>query len=104
MFRLSEIDRPRIKVDLLATSYNLLRGQARIALRYSLISTTVLSDRASAHLVLQYSLICVTTLSINASALLFCATAPQYCIVPSGTYCVVSYLFLITGLGSQTII
>ena len=28
------------------------------------------------------------------------ATAPQYCIVPSGTYCVVSYSFLIIGLGN----
>ena len=32
------------------------------------------------------------------------ATAPQYCIVPSGTYCDVSYLFLMIGLGSQTVI
>ena len=32
------------------------------------------------------------------------ATAPQYCIVPSGTYCVVSYSFLMIGLGSQTVI
>ena len=31
-------------------------------------------------------------------------TAPQYCIVPSGSYCVVSYSFLIIGLGSQTVI
>ena len=62
----------------------LLRGQARIVLRYSLISAT--------------------TLSINASALLLCTTAPQYCTVPSGTYCVVFYSFLITGLGSQTVI
>ena len=30
------------------------------------------------------------------------ATAPQYCIVPSGTYCTTSYSFLMIGLGSQT--
>ena len=95
----------------------LLRGQARIVLRYSLISATALSDRVSAHLVLRYSLISVlaylvlryslisaTTLSVSASALLLCATAPQYYTVPSGTYCVVSYSFLITGLGSQAVI
>ena len=82
----------------------LLRGKARIVLRYSLISATALSDRASAHLVLRYSPISATTLSVSASALLLCATAPQYYTVPSGTYCVVSYSFLITGLGSQTII
>ena len=29
------------------------------------------------------------------------ATAPQYCIVPSGTYCTASYSFLMIGLGSQ---
>ena len=28
----------------------------------------------------------------------------QYCTVPSGTYCVVSYSFSITGLGNPTII
>ena len=95
----------------------LLRGQARIVLRYSLISATTLSDRASthlvlryslisasAHLVLRYSLISATTLFVNASALLLRAMAPQYFTVPSGTYCVVSYLFLITGLSSQTVI
>ena len=27
-------------------------------------------------------------------------TAPQYCIVPSGTYCTASYSFLMVGLGS----
>ena len=32
----------------------LLRGQARIVLRYSLISATALSDHASAHIVLRY--------------------------------------------------
>ena len=32
---------------------------------------------------------------------MLCATAPQYSIVPSGTYCVVSHSFLITVLGSH---
>ena len=32
------------------------------------------------------------------------ATAPQYCIVPSGTYCAMSYSFLMISLGSQTVI
>ena len=102
----------------------LLRGQARIVLRYSLISamtlsdcalehlvlryslftTTTLSDCASAYLVLRYSLFSAMTLSVSASALLFCATAPQYYTVPLGTYCAMSYSFLITGLGSQTVI
>ena len=41
---------------------------------------------------------------ISASALLLCAMAPQYCTVSSGTYCVVSYSFLITGLGNPIII
>ena len=102
----------------------LLRGQARIVLRYSLISATTLSDRALAHLVLRYSLFTMTTLSdrasaylvlqyslfsamtlsVSASALLLCATTPQYCTVPLGTYCAMSYSFLITGLGSQTVI
>ena len=76
----------------------------RIVLWYSLISTTTLSDRASTHLVFRYSLISAMALSVSASALLLCAMAPQYCTVPSGTYCVVSYSFLITGIGSQTVI
>ena len=71
---------------------------------YSLISATALSDHSSVHLVLQYSLISAITLSVSASKLLLCATAPQYCTVPLGTYCVMSYSFLITGLGSQTVI
>ena len=82
----------------------LLCGKALIVLRYSLISAMTLSDCASAHLVLLYSLVSATTLSVSASVLLLCATAPQYYIVPSGTYCVVSYSFFITGLGSQTVI
>ena len=32
---------------------------------------------------------------------LYGATAPQYCTVPSGTYCTASYSFLMIGLGSQ---
>ena len=82
----------------------LLRGKTRIVLRYSLISTTTLSDRASAYLVLQYSLINATTLSVSALVLLLCAEAPQHRTIPLGTYCVVSYSFLITGLGSQIVI
>ena len=95
----------------------LLRGQTCIVLRYSLISSTTLSDRVSAHLVLRYSLISASThlvlryslisatgVSVSASILLFCAMAPQYCTVPSGTYCAMSYSFLITGLGSQIVI
>ena len=77
---------------------------AHLVLRYSLISCTTLSDSASAHLVLRYSLISATTLFVSASTLLLCALAPQYCTTPLGTYCVVSDSFLITGLGSQTVI
>ena len=32
---------------------------------------------------------------------LYGVTAPQYCIVPSGTYCTTSYSFLMISLGSQ---
>ena len=56
----------------------LLSGQARIVLRYSLISVTILS--------------------ISALTLLLCAMTPQYCIVTSGPYSVMSNSFLITGL------
>ena len=49
-------------------------------------------------------LISATTLLFSASALLLYATAPQYCIVPSGTYCVVSYSFISTGLGIPIVI
>ena len=31
-------------------------------------------------------------------------TVPQFCIVPSGTYCAASYSFLTIGSGSQTVI
>ena len=82
----------------------LLREQARIVLRYSLINATTLFDCASAHLVLRYSFISAMTLSVSASALLLCDTTPQYYTVPSGTYCAMSYSFLITGVGSQTVI
>ena len=82
----------------------LLREQTRLVLRHSLISTTTLSDCASAHLVLRYSLISVMTLSVSASALLLCAMAPQYCIVPLGTYYVVFYAFLITSIGNPTVV
>ena len=68
-----------------------------LVLQYSLIS-------ASTHLVLRYSLISATTLSVSASALLLYATTPQYCTVPLGTSYVVSYSFLIIGLGSQIVI
>ena len=80
------------------------RALTHLVIWYSLISATTLSDRASAHLVLRYSLISATALSVSALALLLCATTPQYCTVSSGTYCVVSYSFLITSLGSQTVI
>ena len=73
-------------------------------LRYSLIRATTLSNRASTHLVLRYSPISATALSVSASALLLCATTPQYYTIPLGTYCAVSYSFLFTGLGSQTVI
>ena len=76
----------------------LLRGQAHVVLLYSLISATALSDHASTHLVLRYSLISAMALSVSASTLLLCATTPQYCTKPLGTYCAVSYSFLIIGL------
>ena len=41
---------------------------------------------------------------IGASALLLCATTLQYCTVSLGTYCVVSYSFIITGLGIPIVI
>ena len=70
-----------------------------------LFSTSVLLISATT-LLLSTSvlLISVTALLLSASALLLCATAPQYCIVPLGTYSAVSYSFLMIGLGSQTII
>ena len=53
---------------------------------------------------LRYSLISATTVSVSASALLLSATTLQYCIVSSDTYCVVSYSFIITGLGIPLVI
>ena len=64
---------------LLSTSVLLISGMAL------LLNTSVL-------------LISATTLLFNASTLLLYATTPQYCIVPSGTYCVASYSFLMFGL------
>ena len=66
-------------------------------------------------LVLQHSCCVVSHVLIGAPTLLlmlrhsccvgkhvlYGATAPQYCIVPSGTDCTASYSFLIFGLGSQ---
>ena len=60
-------------------------------------SATTLMLHGQACIILRYSL-------ISASALLLFATAPQYRTVPSGTYCAMSHSFLITGLGSQTVI
>ena len=57
-----------------------------------LISTSVLLISATT------LLISATALMFSASALLLCATTPQYCIVPSGTYCTASYSFLMIGL------
>ena len=71
----------------------LLRGQARFDQCFSILC-----------LVLWYSLISATTLSVSASALLLYATTPQYYIIPSSTYCDVSYSFLITGLGNPAVI
>ena len=85
----------------------LLRGQARpvqyfgtlISATALLFSTSVLLISATA-LLLSPSvlLISATTLLFSASVLLHCATAPQYHIVPSGTYCAASYSFLMIGL------
>ena len=70
------------------------------------ISTSVLSDQyfGTLCLVLRYSLIIATTLSVSASAFMPCAMTLQYYIVSSGTYCVVSYSFISTGLGIPIVI
>ena len=70
-----------------------------------LFSTSVLLISATA-LLLSTSvlLISVTALLFSVSALLLYATTPQYCIVPSSTYCAAFYSFLMIGLGSQTVI
>ena len=64
-----------------------------------LLSTSVLLISATT-LLLSTSvvLISATALLFSALALLLCATTPQYCIVPLGTYCAVSYSFLMIGL------
>ena len=64
-----------------------------------LFSTSVLLISATA-LLLSTSvlLISATALLFSASVLLHCAMAPQYRIVPSGTYCAASYSFLMIGL------
>ena len=84
---------------LLSTSVILISAKAL------LFSTSVLLISATA-LLLSTSvlLISVTALLFSASTLLLCATAPQYCIVPSGTYCAASYSFVMIGMGSQTVI
>ena len=51
------------------------------------------------HISTSYSLISATTLSVSALALLLGVTTLQYCIVSSDTHSVVSYSFIITGLG-----
>ena len=43
-------------------------------------------------------LISATALLFSTSVVLLCATAPQYCIVPSGTYCAASYSLFMIGL------
>ena len=64
-----------------------------------LFSTSVLLISATALLLsTPILLISATALLFSASALLHCATTPQYYIVPSGTYCVTSYSFLMIGL------
>ena len=70
-----------------------------ISAKTLLFSTSVLLISAMA-LLLSTSvlLISATALLFSALALLLCATAPQYCIVPSGTYYDASYSFLMIGL------
>ena len=43
-------------------------------------------------------MISATALLFSTPVLLLCATAPQYYIVSSGTYCAVSYSLLMIGL------
>ena len=63
-----------------------------------LFSTSVLLISATT-LLLSTSVLLISAMALlfSASALL-CATAPQYCIVPSGTYYAASYSFLMIGL------
>ena len=76
-----------------------------ISVMVLLFSTSVLLISATTLLFsTSVLLISATVLLFNASALLLCATVPQYCIVPSSTYCATSYSFLMIGLGSQIVI
>ena len=93
-----------LRYSLISATTLFVSASTHLVLWYSLISATTLSDHASTHLVLRYSQISATTLSVSALALLLCDTEPRYRTVPSGTYCVVSYSFLIIGLGSQIVI
>ena len=66
-----------------------------LVLRHSCcVSRHVLISASALLLVLRHSC-CV------GRHVLYGATTPQYCIVPSGTYCTASYSFLMIGLGSQ---
>ena len=64
-----------------------------------LLSTLVLLISATS-LLLSTSILLISAMALlfSASALLLCATAPQYRIVPSGTYYAASYSFLMIGL------
>ena len=76
-----------------------------ISVMVLLFSTSVLLISATTLLFsTSVLLISAMVLLFNASALLLCATVPQYCIVPSSTYCAASYSFLMIGLGSQIVI
>ena len=70
----------------------LLRGQPRFDRCFG---TPV--DASALLLVLRHSC-CV------GNHVLIGTTVPQYCIVPSGTYCAASYSFLMIDPGSQTVI
>ena len=91
----------------------LLRGQARSdqcfgppasATALLLHSRHVLISVLALLIVLRHFCSVGRYVLISASSLLLGATAPQYCTVPSSTYCVVSYSFLITSLGNPTVI
>ena len=70
-----------------------------------LFSTSILLISATTLLIsTSVLLISATALLFSASALLLCAMTPQYCIVSSYTYCVVSYSFISTGLGIPIVI
>ena len=67
--------------------------------RHVLLSTSVLLISATA-LLLRTSVLLISAMALlfSASVPLLCATAPQYGIVPLGTYCAASYSFLMIGL------